>query len=200
MNCTQDAMEKGLQSNIFVDYRRRGSIYECTTVQAIRELGDKVRRLTSFSFFPIRWIHFVFSLQNRHCILDVCISAIERLKRLQIYPIVLLLRFKSAKQIKEIKDSRYCNDKTSAKAAKEMYEHALKLESDYRQYISGECFRRCFESAGNRFIFEFFVFFLFFSYAAVIPAGVNITHMSTQIKAAVDEEQSKVLWVPVPKP
>lgn len=42
MNCTQDAMEKGLQSNIFVDYRRRGSIYECTTVQAIRELGDKV--------------------------------------------------------------------------------------------------------------------------------------------------------------
>lgn len=42
MNCTQDAMEKGLQSNIFVDYRRRGSIYECTTVQAIRELGVKV--------------------------------------------------------------------------------------------------------------------------------------------------------------
>lgn len=76
--------------------------------------------------------------QNRHCLLDVSISAIERLKRIQIYPIVLLLRFKSAKQIKEIKDSRYCNDKTSAKAAKEMYEHALKLESDYRQYISGE--------------------------------------------------------------
>lgn len=39
------------------------------------------------------------------------------------------------------------------------------------------------------------IFFL-----AVIPAGVNITHMSTQIKAAVDEEQSKVLWVPVSKP
>lgn len=141
MNCTQDAMEKGLQSNIFVDYRRRGSIYECTTVQAIRELGDKVRRHTFISPFPFRWIFFfflLFSSQNRHCLLDVCISAIERLKRIQIYPIVLLLRFKSAKQIKEIKDSRYCNDKTSAKAAKEMYEHALKLESDYRQYISGE--------------------------------------------------------------
>lgn len=64
--------------------------------------------------------------------LDVSISAIERLKRIQIYPIVLLLRFKSARQIKEIKD------KMSEKAAKEMYEHALKLESDYRQYISGE--------------------------------------------------------------
>lgn len=76
--------------------------------------------------------------QNHHCILDVCISAVERLQRLQIYPIVLLLRFKSAKQIKEIKDSRYSTEKISAKAAKEMYEHTLKLESDYRQYISGE--------------------------------------------------------------
>lgn len=68
----------------------------------------------------------------------MCISAVDRLQRLQIYPIVLLLRFKSAKQIKEIKDSRYSTDKISAKAAKEMYEHTLKLESDYRQYISGK--------------------------------------------------------------
>lgn len=70
--------------------------------------------------------------------MDVCISAVERLQQLQIYPIVLLLRFKSAKQIKEIKDSRYSTDRVSAKAAKEMYEHAMKLESDYRQYISGK--------------------------------------------------------------
>jgi len=70
--------------------------------------------------------------------LDVNLSAVERLHRNQIYPIVLLLRFKSAKQIKEIKDSRYGTDKLSAKQAKEMYEHALKLESEYRQYISGE--------------------------------------------------------------
>lgn len=38
------------------------------------------------------------------------------------------------------------------------------------------------------------------SFSAVVPAGVNITHMSTQIKAAVDEEQNKVLWVPVTTP
>lgn len=76
--------------------------------------------------------------QESHCILDVNLSAVERLHRNQIYPIVLLLKFKSAKQIKEIKDSRYGSDKFSAKQAKEMYEHALKLESEYRQYISGE--------------------------------------------------------------
>lgn len=31
---------------------------------------------------------------------------------------------------------------------------------------------------------------------AVIPAGVNIAYMCTQIKAAVEEEQNKTLWVP----
>lgn len=37
-------------------------------------------------------------------------------------------------------------------------------------------------------------------FAAVIPAGaagVNVAYMCTQIKAAVDVEQSKTLWVPV---
>lgn len=140
-------------------------------------------------------------MQNHHCILDVCISAVERLQRLQIYPIVLLLRFKSAKQIKEIKDSRYSTDKISAKAAKEMYEHTLKLESDYRQYISGKSayvfadWRLLeYNFLMNRNIHKIYV--ISPTLTAVIPAGVNITHMSTQIKAAVDEEQTKVLWVP----
>lgn len=48
MNCSQEAMEKGLQNNIFVDYRRRGSIYECTTVQAIREMCDKVSKTNEY--------------------------------------------------------------------------------------------------------------------------------------------------------
>lgn len=127
--------------------------------------------------------------QNRHCLLDVSISAVERLKRIQIYPIVLLLRFKSARQIKEIKD------KMSEKAAKEMYEHALKLESDYRQYITGELNLKI-----NVPSFAEIKNISFFSIIAVIPAGVNITHMSTQIKAAVDEEQNKALWVPITSP
>ncbi|TMW49349.1 hypothetical protein DOY81_005567 [Sarcophaga bullata] len=144
MDCSQDAMEEGLQQNIFVDYRRRGNKFECTTVETINNACKNDRR---------------------HCILDISISAVERLQRLQIYPIVLLLRFKSAKQIREIRD--FGTDKISAKAAKEMYERALKLESDYKQYIS-----------------------------AVIP-GVSIKHMCTQIKDAVDKEQDKILWVPV---
>lgn len=75
-------------------------------------------------------------------------ATIEKLHKQQIYPIVLFIKFKSFKQIKEVKDTRYPADKVSAKAAKEMYEHGLKVENEYRNYISGElmwqkCFVKC---------------------------------------------------------
>lgn len=136
MRCSKETMENGLQTNTIVDYRRRGSIFECTTIQAIKEHKVSVSILNLF--LPIINYVLVSYFQNSHCIIDIYVSSLERLHRNQIYPIVLLLRFKSAKQIKEIKDSRISTDKISAKVAKEMYEHALKLESDYRQYISGE--------------------------------------------------------------
>lgn len=117
MNCDIDAIENMIMDNIVVDYRRHGSTIEVTTVESIKEVCDK----------------------NVHCILDINLTAVERLHRVQVYPIVLLLRFKSAKQIKEIKDSRYASDKISAKAAKEMYEHSLKLLTDYKHLISGLC-------------------------------------------------------------
>ncbi|XP_050347705.1 disks large homolog 5 isoform X1 [Nymphalis io] len=102
-----------------------------------------------------------------HCIVDVSVPVIEKLHKHQIYPIILFIKFKSFKQIKEVKDTRYPADKVSAKAAKEMYEHGLKVENEFRNYISAE-----------------------------IPAGVNIAYMCTQIKEAVEEEQNKTLWVP----
>lgn len=82
-----------------------------------------------------------FIIQNCHCIIDIGLTSVERLHRHHIYPIVLLIKFKSTKQVKEAKDSRSSHDKISAKAAKEMYEHALKLESEYRHYISGIFFK-----------------------------------------------------------
>ncbi|XP_058058748.1 disks large homolog 5 [Anopheles bellator] len=145
--CAKEEMELALQNNTIADYKLRSNgIFEYTSMQAVRDN------------------------KQCHCILSVSMAAVERLQRAQIYPVVLLLRFKSAKQIKEIKDSRYSTDKISAKAAKEMFEHTLKLESEYRQFIS------------------------------VVISGVNITHMCTQIKAAVDSEQKKILWVSVPTP
>ncbi|XP_024889475.1 disks large homolog 5-like isoform X11 [Temnothorax curvispinosus] len=145
MHCSQSTLEQGLRDALYIDYRKKGSYFECTTVQAVKEICEK----------------------NTHCILDVSMASIERLHRHQIYPIVLLIKFKDRTQIKEVKDSRYPSDKISTKAAKEMFEQALKIEAEYKHYIS-----------------------------AVIPAGVNVAYICTQVKASVDEEQSKALWIP----
>lgn len=42
MDCSQDAMEEGLQQNIFVDYRRRGNKFECTTIETINNACKNV--------------------------------------------------------------------------------------------------------------------------------------------------------------
>lgn len=143
---SKTALERALCAGTHLEPRRRSGHQDyCIPLRSIKELCEK----------------------GIHCILDISVETIEKLHKQQIYPIVLLIKFKSTKQIKEVKDTRYPADKVSGKAAKEMYEHALKQENEYRNYIS-----------------------------AVIPAGVNIAHMCTHLKAAVEEEQSKTLWVP----
>lgn len=99
--------------------------------------------------------------------LDGSITMVERLHRHHIYPVVLLIKFKSTKQIREVKDARYSIDKLSGKAAKEMFEHGHKLELEYRHLVS-----------------------------AVVSAGANVAHICAQVKAAVDAEHRKSQWIP----
>jgi len=47
MHCPLNMMEKGISENIFVDFRKKGSNFECTTVTAVKEICDKV---IEFSF------------------------------------------------------------------------------------------------------------------------------------------------------
>jgi len=94
-------------------------------------------------------------------------EAVERLHQNQIYPIVLLIKFKSVKQIKEIKDPRYLAEKISQKDAKNMYESTQTLETDYKPYISD-----------------------------TIHAGANLMLMCAQIASKIEQEQEKTLWVP----
>lgn len=93
-------------------------------------------------------------------------EALERLHHNHLYPIVLLIKFKSVKQIKEIKDPRY-SEKISQKDAKNMFESTLSLEADYKPYIS-----------------------------ETIHAGANLRLMAAQIETTIDQEQNKTLWVP----
>ena len=48
MTCNQETLEKGIMSNILVDFRKRGNKFECYTVSAIKEICDRVRTLIVF--------------------------------------------------------------------------------------------------------------------------------------------------------
>ncbi|XP_017304920.2 disks large homolog 5-like, partial [Diaphorina citri] len=47
MHCPQAAMEKGLADNLFVDYRKKGAYFECTSVAAVKDACDKVSGFVS---------------------------------------------------------------------------------------------------------------------------------------------------------
>lgn len=42
MHCSQSALEQGIRDAIYVDYKKKGNYFECTTVQAVKELCEKV--------------------------------------------------------------------------------------------------------------------------------------------------------------
>ena len=105
--------------------------------------------------------------QNQHCIINVHLDSVERLHANEIYPIVLLIKFKSVKQIKEVKESRYNADKISQKDAKTIFEHTQKMEQEYKHLISD-----------------------------TIHAGANLMLMCAQIESKIHQEQSKTLWIP----
>ena len=109
---------KGVSDNIFIDFKRRGSHFECTTLRSVKDI----------------------IANNQHSFLDININAVGKLQQNQIYPIVLLIKFRGVKQLKEVNfwDPRngYQQDQPNTKDAKNMHEHSLKLEQEYKHLIS----------------------------------------------------------------
>uniref|UniRef100_A0A674IRW9 Discs large MAGUK scaffold protein 5 n=1 Tax=Terrapene triunguis TaxID=2587831 RepID=A0A674IRW9_9SAUR len=88
MKASQQAIERGVKDCLFIDYKRRSGHFDVTTVASIKEITEK----------------------DCHCLLDIAPHAIERLHSVHIYPIVIFIRYKNAKQIKyqcEISKDRY---------------------------------------------------------------------------------------------
>ncbi|XP_063290271.1 disks large homolog 5 isoform X2 [Pelobates fuscus] len=144
MKASQQAIERGVKDCLFIDYKRRSGHFDVTTVASIKEITEK----------------------DCHCLLDIAPHAIERLHSVHIYPIVLFIRYKSTKQIKEQKDPIFLRDKVTQKHSKEQFETAQKIEQEYSKYFT-----------------------------AVIQGGA-LFNICTQIIAAVDQEQNKALWIP----
>ncbi|XP_041866220.1 disks large homolog 5a isoform X3 [Melanotaenia boesemani] len=145
MKASQQAIERGVKDCLFIDYKRRSGHFDVTTVSSIKEITDK----------------------GCHCLLDIAPHAIERLHSVHIYPIVVFIRYKNSKQIKEQKDPIYLRDKVSQKHSKEQFESAQKIEQEYSKFFTG------------------------------IVQGGTLPYICTQIITIVDQEQSKVLWTPL---
>ncbi|KTG34477.1 hypothetical protein cypCar_00007641 [Cyprinus carpio] len=114
MKASQQAIERGVKDFLFIDYKRRSGHFDVTTVASIKETTDK----------------------DCHCLLDIAPHAIERLHSVHIYPIVIFIRYKNAKQIKEQKDPVYLRDKVSQKHSKEQFEIAQKIEQEYSKFFT----------------------------------------------------------------
>lgn len=162
-------IEDAVQKNLIVDYRRRGSHFEVTSVSQVKEICDKVSWWYFTGYFllictviiqnwleenpamvdvhssnssPISNVHI--PSQSCHGILDISLASVERLHRHNIYPIVLLLKFRHHKQIREVCDSPHPSpERISQKEAKEMYELAAKMEQEYKHVISGKNINGC---------------------------------------------------------
>uniref|UniRef100_A0A4W3HB39 Discs, large homolog 5b (Drosophila), tandem duplicate 1 n=1 Tax=Callorhinchus milii TaxID=7868 RepID=A0A4W3HB39_CALMI len=145
MKASQQAIERGVADYLFIDYKRRSGHFDVTTVASIKEITEK----------------------DCHCLLDIAPHAIERLHRIHIYPIVIFIRYKNLKQIKEQKDPIFLKDKgTQKKHSKEQFEAAQKIEQEYSKFFTG------------------------------IVQGGSLPYICTQIMTIVDQEQNKVLWIP----
>uniref|UniRef100_A0A674PCF6 Discs large MAGUK scaffold protein 5 n=1 Tax=Takifugu rubripes TaxID=31033 RepID=A0A674PCF6_TAKRU len=144
MKASQQAIERGVKDCVFIDYKRRSGHFDVTTVASIKEITEK----------------------DCHCLLDIAPFAIERLHSVHIYPIIVFIRYKNAKQIKEQKDPLYLREKLSQKHSKEQFEAAQKIEQEYSRFFTG-----------------------------IVQAG-SVSDICTQIVTVVEQEQNKVLWIP----
>ena len=147
-------------------------------------------------------------------------ESVDRLHMNQVYPIVLLIKFKSVKQIKEVKDSHrwsglggnpatgagssgvglhaglpgHGSDKISQKDAKTIFEHAQKLEAEYKHLISGT--HVIHQNTSKSMHLQISYLYISNLILDTIHAGANLMLMCAQIENKIHQEQSKTLWVP----
>ncbi|XP_071107685.1 LOW QUALITY PROTEIN: disks large homolog 5-like [Haliotis cracherodii] len=140
---TQNQLNQNMSKGVVIDYWRRDDHFECVRVTTIEEICDK----------------------RVHCLLKVSPAAVERLHHLKIYPIVIFVRHKNWKQIREIRDVQFLPEKLSNKASKDIYEQHLKIEQEHHNLFS-----------------------------ATIQGG-NLAEMCMHIKTVIASEQKKPVWV-----
>jgi len=141
----RDAVDVDVEAGKYIDYSlsRRGTSYACISPKGIKEVMQK----------------------SKHCLLDINPNSLDRLHQLGLHAMVVLLKYKSHKQIKELHDGRYIREKIGSKEAKDLFEQSSRLEKETKPHIT-----------------------------AVI-SGNTLNSICSQINDRVQEEQAKAIWV-----
>ncbi|GMT23500.1 hypothetical protein PFISCL1PPCAC_14797 [Pristionchus fissidentatus] len=147
---SQSELDRLILSGQILDARRRDKLYDVIAVAAVQSVMDL----------------------GMHVVLDVSPSALHQLHLLRVYPIVIRIKFKSPKQIKELKEE--LGEKLTSKQAKEIFDKAAIVDN---QLESTDCS------------------------LVTVPIGVQtpmknlVKHVCQQIVAHVEHEQKKSVWV-----
>ncbi|CBY21340.1 unnamed protein product [Oikopleura dioica] len=69
--------------------------------------------------------------RNKHAVLDITPTAVDKLNYSQLYPIVIFLKAPSAKVVKDLRQKYSVSTKEKSTSSKKMHERAQKLERGY---------------------------------------------------------------------
>lgn len=87
-----------------------------------------------------------FHMQEKHPLLDITPTAVERLNYIQYHPMVLFLDPHSRKDVKAMRQ-KYMPG--SNKSSRRLYAQALKLRKHYSHLFSGKPFKACLQSLNS---------------------------------------------------
>uniref|UniRef100_A0A183GDZ0 PDZ domain-containing protein n=1 Tax=Heligmosomoides polygyrus TaxID=6339 RepID=A0A183GDZ0_HELPZ len=148
-------VDRLLASCELIEARRRETLYDVITAPAIQHFAE----------------------MGIHCIVDVSPSGIQRLHSLRIYPIVIRVKFKSAKQIKDVKED-FCGEKITTKQAKDLIDKASAVE---KELDAVNCSASVVMASSQG------------------PARVVVKNVCQQIVALIEHEQKKTIWMTTPQ-
>ncbi|XP_076818776.1 uncharacterized protein LOC143464722 isoform X2 [Clavelina lepadiformis] len=105
---------------------------------------------------------------DRHVLLELSIDAVDRLHSMKFYPIILFIKYTSAKKVKESQDKTPGREKITMKRCKEILERTNSIE--------------------RRLMSKY--------YGTVTINGGTASIVASKVSKVVSHEHNKVLWLP----
>jgi len=114
---TKDVLEMNLKDGVYLDYKlsRKGDRFECISLQSVKDV--------------------VYG-KSKHCILDINQDALVRFTSLKLYPIIIFVKYKTPKHVKDMREGHYIRDKISSKVAKDIYDQYSKMEKENKDIFT----------------------------------------------------------------